>query len=39
VTPARISLTVSPANAPLARRRERLSNWLALFALLAIAFV
>jgi len=27
------------ARAPTARRRERLSNWLALLALLAIAFV
>jgi hypothetical protein len=32
-------LTVSAANVPAARRRERLSNWLALLALLAIAFV
>jgi hypothetical protein len=30
---------MSPANAPAARRRERLSNWLALLALLAIAFL
>jgi len=39
VTSARICLTVSPANAPSARRRERRNNWLALLALLAIAFV
>jgi hypothetical protein len=32
-------LTVSAANAPAARRRERLSNWLALLALLALAIV
>jgi len=30
---------VSPARAPTLRRRERLSNWLALLALLAIAVV
>jgi hypothetical protein len=30
---------VSPASAPAARRWERLSNWLALLALLAIAIV
>jgi hypothetical protein len=39
VTSARICLAVSPANALAARRRERLSNWLALLALLAIAIV
>jgi len=39
VTSARICLSVSMARAPTARRRERLSNWLALLALLAIAFV
>jgi len=30
---------VSPASVPAPRRRERLSNWLALLALLAIAIV
>jgi len=30
---------VSPARAPAPRRRERLSNWLALLALLAIAII
>jgi len=39
VTSARICLTVSPVTAPSLRRRERLNNWLALLALLAIAFV
>jgi hypothetical protein len=39
VTSARICLNVSLARLPAARRRERLSNWLALLALLAIAFV
>jgi hypothetical protein len=39
VTSARICLSVSPARALTVRRRERLSNWLALLALLAIAFV
>jgi hypothetical protein len=32
-------LTVSPANVLVARRRERLSNWLALLALLALTIV
>jgi hypothetical protein len=32
-------LALSAANAPSLRRRERLSNWLALLALLAIAIV
>jgi hypothetical protein len=32
-------LTVSAASALSARRRERLSNWLALLALLAIAIL
>jgi hypothetical protein len=36
---ARICLTVSPVNASPARRRERLRNWLALLALLAIGIV
>jgi len=31
--------TLSGLNAPLARRRERLRNWLALLALLAIGIV
>jgi hypothetical protein len=39
VSATRICLTVSAANAASARRRERLSNWLALLALLALAFV
>jgi hypothetical protein len=39
VTSARICLSVSAARVPTPRRRERLSNWLALLALLAIAFV
>jgi len=39
VTSTRICLTVSPANAPSIRRRECLYNWLALLALLALAFV
>jgi len=39
VTSARICLSVSVARVPPPRRRERLSNWLALLALLAIAFV
>ncbi|HEY1875573.1 MAG TPA: hypothetical protein VGG67_14350 [Steroidobacteraceae bacterium] len=39
VTSTRICFTGSAANAPAARRRERLSNWLALLALLAIAIV
>jgi hypothetical protein len=38
VTSARSSLTVSPAKARPARR-ERLSNWLALLALLAIGIL
>jgi hypothetical protein len=32
-------LSVSVAHASAARRREQLGNWLALLALLAIAFV
>jgi hypothetical protein len=32
-------MTLSFANTPPPRRRERLSNWLALLALLAIAIV
>jgi len=39
VTSIRICPTMSAANAPAARRRERLSNWLALLALLAIAII
>jgi hypothetical protein len=39
VTSARICLGVSLPRAPTVRRRERLSNWLALLALLAIAIV
>jgi hypothetical protein len=39
VTSTRICLTVSAASALSARRRERLSNWLALLALLAIAIL
>jgi len=39
VTSARICLSVSPARAPAPHRRERLSNWLALLALLAIAII
>jgi len=39
VASTRICLTVSAANAPSARRRERLSNWLAMLALLALAFI
>jgi hypothetical protein len=31
--------TLSALNAPLARRRERLANWLALLALLVIGIV
>jgi hypothetical protein len=39
VSSTRICLTVSAANAAATRRRERLSDWLALLALLALAFV
>jgi len=42
VTPryhGRTCSTRSALNAPLARRRERLRNWLALLALLAIGIV
>jgi hypothetical protein len=36
---ARVCLSASSANAPPAHRRERLRNWLALLALLAIGIV
>jgi hypothetical protein len=39
VSSTRISLTVSPANVRPAPRRERLCNWLALLALLAIGIL
>ena len=39
VSAARICLSVSLARVPVPRRRERLSNWLALLALLAIAII
>jgi hypothetical protein len=35
----KVCSTLSPLSAPPARRRERLMNWLALLALLAIGIV